>query len=123
MTAAEINDGGPAFPMQEAQAIHAKAYAAVQHIADNDERDRAYVTARAAAVGGMSLRDYFAAHEVIDPQVTFGPLLAERLVGRPMPMARGNQAADSLEVALYWADVEAAYRYLRADAMLKARAA
>lgn len=56
-----IETGGPAFPMQEPQAIHAFAIAAVDGITDPDERDRAYLKARAEAVGGMSLRDYFAA--------------------------------------------------------------
>ena len=56
-----INDGGPAFPMQEPQAIHAYAIAAVDGITDPDERDRAYLKARAEAVGGATLRDYFAA--------------------------------------------------------------
>jgi hypothetical protein len=56
-----IETGGPAFPMQEPQAIHAYAIAAVDGITDPDERDRAYLKARAEAVGGMSLRDYFAA--------------------------------------------------------------
>lgn len=56
-----IDNGGPAFPMQEPQAIHAHAVAAIDGITDPDERDRAYTKARAEAVGGMSLRDYFAA--------------------------------------------------------------
>ena len=57
----KTNDGGTAFPMQEPQSIHAYAIAAVQSIEDPDERDRAYVASRAEAIGGMSLRDYFAA--------------------------------------------------------------
>lgn len=56
-----IEDGGPAFPMQEPQAIHAYAATAIDGITDPDERDRAYLKARAEAVGGASLRDYFAA--------------------------------------------------------------
>lgn len=56
-----IETGGPAFPMQEPQAIHAYAVAAVDGITDPDERDRAYLKARAEAVGGATLRDYFAA--------------------------------------------------------------
>jgi len=56
-----IDTGGPAFPMQEPQAIHAYAIAAVDGITDPDERDRAYLKARAEAVGGATLRDYFAA--------------------------------------------------------------
>ena len=56
-----IETGGPAFPMQEPQAIHAYAVSAIDGITDPDERDRAYLKARAEAVGGASLRDYFAA--------------------------------------------------------------
>ena len=56
-----IETGGPAFPMQEPQAIHAYAIAAVDGITDPDERDRAYLKARAEAVGGATLLDYFAA--------------------------------------------------------------
>ncbi len=56
-----IETGGPAFPMQEPQAIHAFAIAAVDGITDSEERDRAYLKARAEAVGGATLRDYFAA--------------------------------------------------------------
>jgi hypothetical protein len=55
------DDGGSAFPMQDPQAIHAYAVAYVEGITDPTERDRIYIQARAAAVGGMSLRDYFAA--------------------------------------------------------------
>ena len=62
-TSEPINDGGPAFPMQDAQAIHTYAAAAVLHIpAENvDERDRVYMEARAKAIGGASMRGYFAA--------------------------------------------------------------
>lgn len=56
-----IETGGPAFPMQEPQSIHAFAMAAVDGITDSKERDRAYLKARAEAVGGATLRDYFAA--------------------------------------------------------------
>ena len=55
------DDGGPAFPMQEPQAIHAYASAKVVGVEGTDERDRVYMRARAEAVGGMSLRDYLAA--------------------------------------------------------------
>lgn len=60
---ASINDGGTAFPMQDPQAIHAYAQGAVANLPESDvaERDRVYLAARAQAVGGMSLRDYFAA--------------------------------------------------------------
>lgn len=52
----QIETGGPAFPMQEPQAIHAYAVAAVEGITDPDERDRAYLKARGEAVGGMKER-------------------------------------------------------------------
>lgn len=57
-----INTGGTAFPMQDASTIHAYAMGRVSHIpADRvDDRDRAYLAARAEAVGGMTLRDHFA---------------------------------------------------------------
>lgn len=81
-----------------------------------------YAEPNAAVTSGMSLRDYFAAHEPIDPNDSIGVALAERLTGRPYPKPEVNKAADVLEMALFWADAEAAYRYLRADAMLRARA-
>lgn len=56
-----IEDGGPAFPMQEPLAIHAYAIAAIDGITDLDERERAYIKARTEAIGGLSMRDYFAA--------------------------------------------------------------
>lgn len=58
-----INDGGPAFPMQDQQAIHAWAQAKIEILGleTTAERDAAYIQARAEAIGGMSLRDYFAA--------------------------------------------------------------
>ena len=58
-----INTGGTAFPMQDPQAIHAYAAGRIANIPAEqvDERDRAYLAARFEAVGGMTLRDYFAA--------------------------------------------------------------
>lgn len=58
----KIETGGSAFPMQEPQAIHAYAVAAVDGVTDPDERDRAYLKARGEAVGGMTLRQYAAIH-------------------------------------------------------------
>lgn len=56
-------DGGTAFPMQDPQAIHAYANAATEAAKhDNvEDRDQAYIAARAEAIGGMSLRAYMAA--------------------------------------------------------------
>jgi hypothetical protein len=71
----EPRDGGTAFPMQEPQAIHAYASAAVLHVTDPDQRDLIYMAARAQAVGGMTLRDYFIAHAPSEPQPWFAPVL------------------------------------------------
>lgn len=54
-------DGGTAFPMQDGTAIHSYAIAATHGIQDHEERETAYINARAEAVAGMSMRDYFAA--------------------------------------------------------------
>jgi len=93
-----IETGGPAFPMQEPQAIHALAAAAIDGITDPDERDRAYLKARAEAVGGATLRDYFAA-------AAMQGLLSQ-----------SNGTALSSEVS-----IAAGYAYNMADAMLEAR--
>jgi len=53
--------GGPAFPMQDPQAVHAFASAAIDGITNSTERDSVYIQARAQAVGGLTVRDYFAA--------------------------------------------------------------
>jgi len=61
--AEKIETGGTAFPMQDPVAIHAYAIARIAHMGGepDEERERAYVAARAEALGGMTLRDYFAA--------------------------------------------------------------
>lgn len=105
---AEIENGGPAFPTKHPAL---------------DPRASGFFTE-----DGMTLRDYFAAHEQLDPNESIGLALAERLAGRPHPAPRditGNikSGGDPVEVAVFWADAEAAYRYLRADAMLRARSA
>lgn len=55
------NDGGTAFPMQDASAVHAYAFGASHGIKDHEQRELAYIKARGEAVTGMTLRDYFAA--------------------------------------------------------------
>lgn len=96
-------DGGTAFPMQDPQAIHAYAQAATEAAKhDNvDARDQTYLAARAEAVGGMSLRDYFAAKAM-------APLIEEKGV---------------LEAVILSPDGFAASCYILADAMLAARSA
>lgn len=97
-----IETGGPAFPMQEPQAIHAYAIAAINGITDPDERDRAYLKARAEAVGGATLRDYFAAKAMAGLMANTGFF---EDVG-------GTDSARTARLA-----------YLTADAMLAARKA
>jgi hypothetical protein len=94
----KIEDGGPAFPMQEPQAIHAYAIAAIDGITDPDERDRAYLKARGEAVGGATLRDYFAVRAMQSLLTTI-----DEVPGK------------------YWRTGVAMDAYMMADAMLEAR--
>lgn len=98
-----IKDGGPAFPMQDPQAIHAWAQAKIETLglATTAERDAAYIQARAEAVGGMSLRDYFAAKA-----------MHQLLAGAVLP--KGYDASDDFASL-------AARAYEIADAMIRAR--
>lgn len=91
--------GGTAFPMQDAQAIHAFAAGKVIDIEDPEARDRVYLAARAQAIGGMTLRDYFAAQAITGV-----------FVEAPLP--------DNL-----YCETAAKRAYELADAMLKARQA
>ena len=93
-----IETGGPAFPMQDPQAIHAYAVAAIDGITDPDERDRAYLKARAEAVGGATLRDYFATKAMQSLLLTIDEFPDE-----------------------HWRTGVAMDAYLMADAMLAAR--
>lgn len=110
--------GGTAFPMQDAQAIHAYACARVVEIVDPNERDEAYLKAKGEAVGGMTLRDYFMAN-LPDEVEDYGPRAKESIVGRPMP----TEKPDGLRAVLeFEAEFRAKWRAIRADAMLKERA-
>ena len=91
-----INNGGPAFPMQDQQAIHDYAVASVSGITDIDERDRAYLKARADAIGGLTMRDYFAAKAM------------QGWLSNPGP------SDETINAVAQWS-------YRVADAMLKAR--
>ena len=114
-----IENGGPAFPMQEPQAIHAYAIAAVDGVTDPNERDRAYLKARADAVGGASLRDYFATHcGALDAECGLRAatqLAATQGVGKP------DDDNDLMGWHRFWCAADAAHRYMMADAMLAAR--
>ena len=92
-------NGGPAFPVSDPDSAHATAAAASMRIADPAERERAYILARAEAVIGMTLRDYFAAH---------APAIHAEFVA-----PEGTSLAEA----------EALWRFEYASAMLKARAA
>lgn len=114
-----INNGGPAFPMQEPQAIHAYAVAAVDGITDPDERDRAYLKARAEAVGGATLRDYFATQcGALGDEVSM--VLAAELAAT-QGVAKPPDSKDLMGWHRFWCAVHAAHRYMMADAMLAAR--
>jgi hypothetical protein len=85
-----INDGGPAFPLPV-----------------NDEQCRARFD---SGYGGMTLRDYFAAHAM-------AALIAE-------PLNEGERSAASAWTArmqMRGPDLIATAAYIMADAMLKAR--
>lgn len=105
-------DGGTAFPMQDPQAIHAYAQAATEAAKhDNvEDRDQTYIAARAEAVSGMSIRDYFAAKAL--------PIAAEqfsRFVDADDPDLGMFLGPDGYEHAARTA-------YALADAMLAERA-
>ncbi|WP_025199078.1 hypothetical protein [Brucella sp. BO2] len=72
---------------------------------------------------GMTLRDYIAAHirDLDDLSVPY----AEALCGRELPYKNAPvgllNAEQTIEIMKFWADADARYRFIRADAMLAAR--
>lgn len=66
-------------------------------------------------VPGISLRDHFAGLASVDEAKS--QEYAERLLGRAAPSWETDVAAN----AEFWADFEARIRYIKADAMIKAR--
>jgi hypothetical protein len=104
--ATPLDDGGPAFPVSDPQSAHATAMAASLHIEDPTERERAYILARATAVIGMTLRDYFAAQAL--PAVISTGGSWKNLDFKPR---NGLSNAEN----------DALCAYLVADAMLKAK--
>ena len=102
MTTRNKHDGGCAFPVWDATAMHRIGVAASQDIADSAERDREYIRATAQAAQGMTLRDHFA-----------GLALQAQLT-----------AFWALETHHGWSDDAIAREaYSMADAMIKAREA
>lgn len=53
-----LDNGGPAFPIADAQMVHKIGAAAIIGITDPAERDRVYIEVTAAVAAGMTLRDY-----------------------------------------------------------------
>lgn len=97
-----IKDGGPAFP-----------------IAEDRWLDPMHPNKGTTNFDGMTLRDYFAAKEVIaEGEIT--PALAKALMSSDIPESDGSNIQI---IALYrwWVEAESRYRFMRADAMISAR--
>ncbi len=97
-----INNGGSAFPVADPFAVKCPK--------TTDEAMRLQ--------SGMTLRDYFAAHRPAPADLSRA--WGEAVV-REFPKKDGCDAPFGREVAQWWADVEAAWSYMQADAMIKAR--
>lgn len=70
-------------------------------------------------IAGMTLRDYFASNLPDEPTGDdYHATIKEALVGRKQPIANHD---GWIAVIQFEADFRAAWRYMRADAMLKAR--
>lgn len=94
----KIEDGGPAF-----------ARSGFFHPDGRPEHDN-------RPEEGMSLRDWFAGQ--VDPlDVDVDRDYAAAICGRPQPEGH----SDLLAIAAWWAEANAKYRYLQADAMIAAR--
>ena len=71
---------------------------------------------------GMTLRDYFAAKADISKDIDDDGCITPRLAFSLMECASPPSWDDNyFEARLWWAEAEARLRYLKADAMLKAR--
>lgn len=75
-----------------------------------------------APEGGMTLRDYFAAHADISGDLEGDGCIEHRLalslMNGEIPPSWDN---DYLEARVWWASAESRLRYMKADAMLEAR--
>ena len=99
------NDGGPAFPVPDT------------HHPDGQIQYGA---------NGMSLRDWFAGQETLAdfdaPDASVPKWAAEALAGRQKPECLHVTKADNwIEMMKWEADWRAGLKYIRADAMLRAR--
>jgi hypothetical protein len=97
MNNAPIYDGGSAFPVE----------------GHWDARHGVHIT---YPHPGISIRDYFAAHSDLIPEDISGELRAA-IMSRPMP----DYNVSALNFAMWHLEAEAIYRYMQADAMIKAR--
>lgn len=103
------NDGGPAFPC--------KVVTGKRVVYSEEERGNVFESTF-TDVPGMTLRDYFAAHlnDDIDG-ADFADSIKAALLGRAVP----HYADDPVAFLRFEADFRAAWRGMRADAMLAER--
>jgi len=67
----------------------------------------------------LDLRDYFAAkHVVNDQEIT--PSLAKAIMGSVIPTSDGSPE-QIIAMYKWWAEAESRYKFMHADAMLRAR--
>lgn len=104
-----MNKNDPAFPMQDRDSIHAKAQASLLGIDDVEQRNVTYMQARAAAIGGLTARQYAAIHLCIPDS---GVDWLDAMIRRKQ---RDDLAAKMLEGVAS----NPANAYAVADAMLK----
>lgn len=97
----KINDGGPAFPLDQ---LGIADYASVEGKAD----DATYMAARARAARGMTLRDYFAAKAM--------PQVARNIRENVIPDGEDFSFGDDIDCKMI-----AEQSYQMADAMLAMR--
>ncbi len=101
------NDGGPVFPQSNATTYGEGGNAPVS--------------------GGIALKDWFAGQESLSewdhPEAIPSQVMAEALAGYPRPKHGWSRSTQSQWIAMItWeADWRSALKYIRADAMLKAR--
>ncbi len=97
----QINDGGPAFPMTAST---------------GDPRDGVYCQS------GLSLRDYFASRETLaEFDHPTSPASTEVVTALAGPKPSGSWYTNTVEWMKWEALFRARTKYIRADAMLKAR--
>ena len=95
------DNGGPAFPCSENGTSHTIAMAAMLDLPDTataDEKDKVYISTKAIAIQGMSLRDYFAAKAmqgICSHADTWGLISNEKIAAASYELADAMLAARS----------------------------